>query len=172
MKTIYISIIISTFFSFTAFSNNDWKSKYSNIEIKYGDNWSLIPLQIDNNEKTIVGIIDNSDKSSIVIKLTADVPKEQLSDSTYLEAIKHQMLNQHSSNKILNSEKIQFKGKTYYSVSILMHTKHGQLIQKLYLNRDGKKIKSIQISFPSLDKTKSPVEIPAKITKVLQSLVV
>ena len=150
--------------------DGQWKSVNTNLELNFNDKWELIIPNIDTNNKTLVGIKDNLDDSSLTVKITEDVPKEQFSDALYFSNIIDQMLNVNSKNKLLLEDNIEFKKTEYHRMIFFMKTKYGEMIQTVYTCRNGEKAIGIQFTYPK-NLTDNPAEvIPPKINKVLNEM--
>ena len=146
------------------------KSKVSKLELNFNSNWKFIEPHIDSEEKTLVGLTDPIDHSSITVKITEDLPKEQISDEYYFSVIKDQMLNANSNNKLVYENEIEFKGIKFHRFVFNMHTKFGELTQTLYIHRNGKKMTSIQFGCPKTLVDNSNEYMHTKIENILNDL--
>ncbi|MFD2601107.1 hypothetical protein [Flavobacterium suzhouense] len=173
MKKI-ILLFLLLFNSIFSFSQNSekgiWKSSYSELRLKFDENWQLITPQLDSERKTMIALTDSKDHSSITVKITDDVPKEQLSDEAYNDAVKEQMLKADAENKFLVQEVIDFKEKKFTVQIFLMKTKFGDFALTCYTYRDGRKVKSIQLAYPRSLVSNPGKELPEKIKKVLSDM--
>jgi hypothetical protein len=140
------------------------------LELNFNDNWELIIPVLDTDHKTLVGIKDNNDNSSLTIKITEDIPKEQLSDDTYFDAVQEQMLNANSENKLLTRDKMVFKKTKFNRMIFFMKTKFGEIIHTVYVHRNGEKIIGIQFSYPQNMILNPTEKVPTKIEKLLNDL--
>ncbi len=154
----------------TVKSNGKWKSEKTNLELTFNDKWELIIPNLDTDNKTLVGIKDNSDNSALTVKITDDVPKAQLSDEYYFEAIKEQMLNANSENELVTEDKIDFKGTEYHRLIFSMKTKFGEMTHTIYTHRNGEKLVGIQFTYPKNLTEKPIVKIPLKIEEILNGM--
>ena len=172
MKT---KTLIFFLFSIISFGQNleinTWKSKVSDLQVAFNSQWKIMPLFLDTDDKILIGLKDESDHSSIVIKITLDYSKEQLSDEQYFDAVKKQMLKANAENKLLFEDEIEFKKLKFKRLIFSMKTKFGRLIQTIYIHRNGKKMTGIQFAYPEKLKEKSIDKIPTKIEKVLSDLI-
>ena len=174
MKKIALYIILSgiliSFQSCTVKSNGHWKSQKTNLELHFDNKWELIIPNLDTESKTMVGVKDHTDNSSFVIKITDDVPKEQLSDEDYLDAIQEQMINASLENKLLVRDKIEFKEAEYNRLIFSMKTKFGKMIHTVYTHRNGSKVIGIQFSYPEGLIENPSKDLPYKIERILVDL--
>ena len=172
-KITQILIWVIAFTSFqmcTVKSSGKWKSEKTNLELNFNDRWELIIPNLDTENKTIVGIKDNKDNSSFTVKITNDVPVEQVPDEYYFSAIKEQMLNANSKNELVIEDKIDFKGTIYHRMIFFMTTKFGDVTHTIYTHRNGEKVIGIQFTYPR-ELVKKPNEmIPSKIDKLLEGM--
>lgn len=166
-----ILIFFLLYFAYKNLDRKVWKSKTSEIELYFDDNWKLIKPYMDKREKILVGIIDRNDHSSLMIKVVKDYPDAGLSDEAYFEATRMQMLSINIKNKFLRENIIEFKGVIFKRLVFMMNTNYGELIQHVYLNRNGDKLTGIQFSFPKNSVDEKLENIPAKLEKVLNNLV-
>ena len=166
-----ILVLVSISFQMcTLKSNEKWKSEKTNLELNFNDKWELILPNLDTDNKTLVGIKDNSDNSSLTVKITDDIPKEQLSNEYYFGAIKEQMLNANSENLLVAEDKIEFNGTEYHRLIFFMTTKFGEMTHTVYTHRNGKKVIGIQYTYPK-NLIENPTEkIPLKIEEVLNGM--
>jgi hypothetical protein len=91
MKNVIIALLLLINSSLVSCQNSvdgNWKSKVSDLELVFDDQWKLIQTNVDDQEKVLVGLVDQADHSSFTVKITRDVPKDQLSDELYFESIK------------------------------------------------------------------------------------
>ncbi|MBI1837958.1 MAG: hypothetical protein HYR91_11910 [Flavobacteriia bacterium] len=143
-----------------------WKSQFYNLNVKYDSLWSLIP-SLDTKEKTLFGLIDKKDGKSYIIKIVNDVPKSQLSDSTYFQATKDMMLKENQKNMLLEEKDTLIHGKKFHSMEFILYTsKWGLLKQYGLISRDGNKIISIQISFPVNEDQKTTTYFPESLIEL------
>ncbi len=131
-------MLLHSIFSFCQNSENIvWKSDYSELQLKFDDNWQIIKPYVDSQKKNLFGIINKKDNSSVVVKITNDVRKEHLSDLVYEDAIKDQMLKGNNENKLLVHDKIDFKGLKFTRLTFLMKIKFGYFVSIGYTHRTG-----------------------------------
>ena len=167
---IILAFILISFQSCTTKSNGQWKSQKTNLELNFDNRWELIIPNLDTENKTLVGIKDNTDNSSLTVKITDDIPKEQLSDDYYFDAIQKQMINANPENKLLVRDKIEFKESEYNRFIFSMKTKFGKMIHTIYTDRNGNKVIGIQFSYPE-GLIENPIDkVPTKIEKILIDL--
>jgi hypothetical protein len=171
-RTLILFVFLNSTLSFCQNSDKEtWKSKVLKLELTFESNqWEIITPFLDTENKIIIGLIDKTDHSSIVVKITQDVPKEQLSDEQYNIAIKEQMLQVNAENKLINDDKINFKGLIYKRLVFFMKTKYGDFVQTIYIHRNGEKIIGIQSSYPKNLVKKLNEGLPSKIEKVLKEM--
>lgn len=166
MKNRILIIILVLNFSFVSCQNSNdriWKSKVSDLELVFNNQWKLIKPFVDNNNKILVGLTDQTDHSSLTVKITKDLPKDQVSDELYFGAIKEQMLNANSKNELITEDIIEFKETQFQRLIFSMVTKFGEMTHTVYTHRNGEKVIGIQFTYP-----KKPIEkIPPKIEKLL-----
>ncbi len=138
-----ILILLFCFISTVLFCQNStnsvWKSKRSSLELVFNNQWKLIKPYLDEDEKVIVGLADQTDHSSFTVKITEDYPKAIVSDERYFNAIKEQMLNANSRNKLIEEGEVKFKEGYYYRLIFFMITKFGEMTHTVYTKRDGEK---------------------------------
>ena len=86
---------------------------------------------------------------SYIIKITNDLPKNQLTDEQFNKAIEEAMLNANDKNRLIIEKNIDFHGQVFHQQVYLMYTKQWGLL-KQYANtlRTNEKMYSIQMSFP------------------------
>ncbi len=172
-NTIYLLLGIIVLLGFqmcTVKSNGNWKSEKNNLELNFSDNWELIIPTLDTYKKTLVGIKDNNDNSSLTVKITDDVSKDQLTDEFYFDAIKEQMLNANSDNKFVIEGKVVFKGIEFHRLIFFMATKFEEMTHTIYTHRNGEKMIGIQFSYPK-SLTENPTgSIPMKIEELLTGM--
>jgi len=173
MKSRILIIILSFNLSLASCQNSNdgiWKSKVSDLELVFNNQWKLIKPYVDSNEKVLVGLTDPTDHSSLTVKITEDLPKETVSDERYFGAIKEQMLNANSENQLVEENKIEFKGIEYHRLIFFMTTKFGEMTHTVYTHRNGEKAIGIQFTYPK-NLTEKPTEkIPSKISKLLNEM--
>lgn len=150
-------------------SQNTWVPQHANIEISYSTPWEKISQGYDSPKGVLAGFMDQSDKSSVIVKTVKDVSKEMLSDYKYYQAIRQQMLKVNSANKLLDEDEESIDAQTFYVMTFQMKTKFGVFIQKLYTLRNGEKIITIQIGYPKSLVTNSNLK-PKKVTQFLQGI--
>lgn len=173
MKTtalIFLLFLNCTFLFCQNAANTVWKSAYSDLQLTFDSHWQQINPHLDSENKTLFGIIDKTDHSSVVVKITRDVPKDQLSDEEYEEAVKVQMLKGNSENKLLIHDKIIFKGIQFNRQIFFMKIKYGQFVSTDYVYRNGTIMIGIQFSYPVSEVKKYENDIPAKIEKILSDM--
>ena len=161
-------LILMSFQFCTVKSDGKWKSEKTNLELNFNDTWELIIPNIDIETQTLVGIKDNSDNSSFTVKITDDLPKDQVPDEYYFTAIREQMLMENPKNELVAEDTVELKGVEYHRMIFYMTTKFGEMTHTIYTHRNGEKVNGIQFTYPK-SLVKSPTEIvPLKIEKLLK----
>lgn len=154
MKLI-ITLILLFLSNYECKGQTFWTSKFHEFEIELDSLWTVLP-SIDTKEKMLFGVIDKTDGKSYIIKITKDVPTDQLSDEQYYQTIRELMLGANSENKLLEEKESEFHGEKYHEQIFIMNTpKWGVLKQNSYIRRTGQLLYSIQISFPINDKNEN-----------------
>jgi len=169
----YILILLPFFISCqmcTIKTDGTWYSDHTNLELIFDENWKLIVPYYDTEKNTMVGIKDNSDDSSFIVTIKNDVSKEQVSNELYFDFIKDKMINASPDNKLLYEEEIDFKEDKFQRLVFLMHTKYGEMIQNVYINRDGVKSLTVQFVYPALNYSNPPYNYPPKFELLLDNL--
>ena len=169
LKTNYL-IVIFIVFTQHLISQNAWVPQHANIEISYSTPWEKISQGYDTPKGTLAGFMDQSDKSSVIVKTVKDVSKEMLSDYKYYQSIRQQMLKVNSANKLLDEDEEVIDSQTFHVMTFQMQTKFGIFIQKLYTLRNGVKILTIQIGYPK--SLVSDVKLkPKKVNQFIQGII-
>lgn len=170
IRIIVLTFILVSFQMCAVKSNGQWKSQKNNLQLNFTNKWELIHPILDTDKKTLVGVKDNNDNSSFIIKITEDVSKELLSDDNYLDIVQEQMLSTNSENKLLIRDKIVFNKTEFNRMIFFMKTKFGKVIHTVYTHRNGDKIIGIQFSYPEA-LNENPIEnTPAKIDTLLKGV--
>lgn len=171
-KLIFLSIMLLVLLNCSDKSNNVWKSQTSELQLTFNQNWKLISPVLDTENKTIVGVTDNSDNASLVLKIVDDFPGNVLSTSDYSEVLKSQMLSANAKNKFHIEDEITFKEMIFQRMIFSMHTKFGELTMHVYTNRNGKKLTGIQMAFPPDKNLKNVTQLPSKMQELLDGLII
>lgn len=149
-------------------NNHFWESKYHELNFSYSDDFYLVNPRLDDNKKLLLALKDSVDNSSIIIRIKEDISKEIVSDESYYETVKNQMLSANSNNKLILEKDTIFKEKEFHLLIFEMQIKFGNFYHSVYINRDGDKIYIFQISFPQLDD--NYLKFPKKINYIIESL--
>jgi hypothetical protein len=127
--------------------------------------WTKLPT-LDTKEKTLTGVIDNSDGKSYIIQITDDIPQSRLSDKTYFEEVKQTMLKPNEKNKLVSEDTWMFHNMPTHRQTFLMYTdKWGLLKQINYVFRNGVEFISVQILFPVDEASYLKDSIPEALVK-------
>lgn len=168
IKTLLMFTLILVSTSVFCQHHNSWKSKHHELSFDYSDNFYLITPRLDTSKKLILALKDSIDNSSIILRIKEDVSKELVSDDSYYEAVKNQMLSANSNNKLIFEKNTIFKGEEFHLLIFDMHIKFGNFYQSVFINRNGKEIYTFQISFPHIDD--DYMKFPENVNKIIESL--
>ena len=171
-QVLLLLLILISFQRCTVKSNGQWKSEITNLELNFNENWEIIKPDIDSEDEILIGIIDKRDNSSLTVKISEDVSKEILSDESYYNFTKMQMLSENNRNELITEDEIEFKGAKFHRMILLMKTKYGKMIHTVYIHRneEKKKITGIQFSYPE-KLVDNPIEIiPLKLKEILNNM--
>jgi len=137
--------------------------------VEYSNIWEVIGT-FDSNERTLFGLIDNTDGKYYTVEITKLSTKKHLTDEQYHEETKKYYLSLNSKNRILKEEEIQFHGDTYYKHEILFHNNKWGLT-KLYdiVKRNEEIVVGITISFPIKADEVEIIKMPSELTKLNDS---
>ena len=177
--TLYLLVIALSFSSHlgcresspTSFGTTaQWKSKFHPIRIEIPPGWRVIPQFKDSAECVTVCLIDDTDGSSLVIKVTEDVSSDLLSNDQYFAAVREQMVNQHPGNKLVDEQKESFANGTFHRMRFTMSNQkfNERFCQELYIRRTGVLAVACQLNYPvcsSLD-----LVPPEKMKRLLNGL--
>jgi len=156
--------------SSTSSSPQQWSSAFHPVRIRYSSPWSLIRPTQDSQDKVLVGLIDNCDGKSIVIKVAEDVSRDDLSDASYFNAIKELLVSHNEGNKFVDETNEHFHGASYRRMRFIVNNEKWNHLfcQTAYARRTGEYAVTCQISYP-ID-SESNVEFPAEIVRLLEQL--
>jgi len=130
-------------------STSNWICENRPLSFNLYKPWTKLPT-LDTKEKTLTGVIDNSDGKSYIIQITDDIPQNRLSNKKYFEGVKAAMLKPNAKNKLLSEDTLTFHNMPAHRQTYLMYTdKWGLLKQINYVVRNGIQFISVQILFPT-----------------------
>lgn len=142
--------------------NKEWKSNFHNVTISYSEPWVSFEIQ-DMDSLLYFGIMDTTTGTSYIVKITRDLPFDQLSNQHYYGQVDYAMLVDNDQNRLLSKEDVTFKGEKYNKRGYLMiNDEYGNLKLENYVKRTGVYMYSIQVVYP-FDQ-----EIPFELQKIIQ----
>ena len=147
-----------------------WKSNYCKFRLEYDSPWEIIDCFSDNHDKIMVGVVDKADNASLIVKITPDVSKNQVSDEQYYEALKKQMIGSNPRNQLLFEGELGFKGQKFKRFIFSTNIKYGDFVSNIYIYRGGDKFTSIQFSYPNNLIGDYIPPVPDKIQKILNDM--
>ena len=146
--------------------SSHWQSAHHAVELKYDPPWRLIVPLRDQSDSLLVGVVDETDGKSCVIKVDADVPQTEVSDDIYFEAIREQMTSHMTGNKLVDERDVESHGAVFRRFRFTMRNpKWDHLFcQMIYVRRTGSHMISCQLSFPI--ESHLQLEIPSSLVEL------
>ncbi|WP_146602102.1 hypothetical protein [Novipirellula aureliae] len=142
-----------------------WRSDHHDVSFQYPRDWTLLQPFLDSEKAVTAGAIDNTTGMSLVIKLTEDVPKTMVSDETYFEAVRNQMLTHASGNTLLDESETEFVGSRYHRMHFTMTNPKfdGDFRQVAYIRRTGEFCIACQLNYPVSTDNQIPPQLQSLI---------
>ncbi len=144
----------------------EWRSRHLPVDLDYSPPWTLITPSQDSQHRVVVGLIDQNDGKSYVIKVDADVPQSEVSDSAYFDAVKEQMTTHRAGNTLVDERDVELHGAIFHRFRFTMQNpKWDHLFcQVLYVRRTGTHVISCQLNFPI--ESVSRLEMPTSLVEL------
>jgi len=142
-------VFILMLLSFSNAFSGSWKSTQYRIDIKYDDNvWAIID-DLDTKEDTYIALIDNTDGSSLILRVEHMEDALEYDDELLGEHLADGLKKADPELKIINTSYINVSGEQYYSLLYRYNNKkYGMQHIRHAIKKKEKYIIMLMMSWP------------------------
>jgi hypothetical protein len=149
-----------------------WSSSFHPFQITWGLPWVQLvgTNSADSETEMTQGFLNRQGRMSYLIRITPDVPQDQLPDEEYRSLLKEQQLSAHESCRLIDEGPGMLHGLLFHRIRIRSRGTFGEVCTYVYSRRDGQRSTTVHMAFPYDDKLVAAGRLPQDFAKLQISL--